>query len=343
MNNLEFAFDISPWEGYRRGLQMGDVISAARVLALVEGEQELEEALQDLETGAMVLDISDLPRPGGIGEAAVRLRREQELVSNGLHPEDLEQTDPLRLYLEEVAQTPAFGDEVQLAQRSGQGDAQAQQTLTNLGLSRVIQLAQEHVGYGVLLLDLIQEGSLGLWQAVCSYHGGDYAAHRDRWIRFYLARAVTMQAGANGVGQKMRRALEDYRQVDSRLLSDLGRNPTLEEIALELHMNVEEAATVRQMLAEAQQLARAQSPQEDAPEEQEQAVEDTALFQMRQRIGDLLSGLSEADAKLLSLRFGLEGGKPLTPEEVGAKLGLTASQVLEKEAAALAQLRQNKD
>ena len=343
MNNLEFAFDISPWEGYRRGLQMGDVVSAARVLALVEGEQELEEALQDLETGAMVLDISDLPKPGGIGEAAVRLRREQELVSNGLRPEDLEETDPLRLYLEEVAQTPAFGDEVQLAQRSGQGDARAQQALTNLGLSRVIQLAQEHVGYGVLLLDLIQEGSLGLWQAVCSYHGGDYAAHRDRWIRFYLARAVTMQAGANGVGQKMRRALEDYRQVDSRLLSDLGRNPTLEEIALELHMNVEEAATVRQMLAEAQQLARAQSPQEDAPEEQEQAVEDTALFQMRQRIGDLLSGLSEADAKLLSLRFGLEGGKPLTPEEVGAKLGLTASQVLEKEAAALAQLRQNKD
>lgn len=343
MNNLEFAFDISPWEGYRRGLQMGDVVSAARVLALVEGEQELEEALQDLETGAMVLDISDLPKPGGIGEAAVRLRREQELVSNGLRPEDLEETDPLRLYLEEVAQTPAFGDEVQLAQRSGQGDAQAQQALTNLGLSRVIQLAQEHVGYGVLLLDLIQEGSLGLWQAVCSYHGGDYAAHRDRWIRFYLARAVTMQAGANGVGQKMRRALEDYRQVDSRLLSDLGRNPTLEEIALELHMNVEEAATVRQMLAEAQQLARAQSPQEDEPEEQEQAVEDTALFQMRQRIGDLLSGLSEADAKLLSLRFGLDGGKPLTPEEVGAKLGLTVSQVLEKEAAALAQLRQNKD
>ncbi len=342
MNDLEFAFDISPWEGYRRGLQMGDVVSAARVLALAEGEQELEEALQDLETGAMVLDISDLPKPGGIGEAAVRLRREQELVSNGLRPEDLEETDPLRLYLEEVAQTPAFGDEVQLAQRSGQGDAQAQQALTNLGLSRVIQLAQEHVGYGVLLLDLIQEGSLGLWQAVCSYHGGDYAAHRDRWIRFYLARAVTMQAGANGVGQKMRRALEDYRQVDSRLLSDLGRNPTLEEIALELHMNVEEAATVRQMLAEAQQLARAQSPQEDEPEEAEQAVEDTALFQMRQRIGDLLSGLSEADAKLLSLRFGLDGGKPLTPEEAGAKLGLTASQVLEKEAAALAQLRQEK-
>lgn len=343
MNDLEFAFDLSPWEGYRRGLQMGDVVSAARVLALVEGEQELEDALQDLEIGAMVLDISDLPKPGGIGEAAVRLRREQELVSSGLRPEDLEETDPLRLYLEEVAQTPAFGDEVQLAQRSGQGDAQAQQALTNLGLSRVIQLAQEHVGYGVLLLDLIQEGSLGLWQAVCSYHGGDYAAHRDRWIRFYLARAVTMQAGANGVGQKMRRALEDYRQVDSRLLSDLGRNPTLEEIALELHMNVEEAATVRQMLAEAQQLARAQSPQEDEPEEAEQAVEDTALFQMRQRIGDLLSGLSEADAKLLSLRFGLEGGKPLTPEEVGAKLGLTASQVLEKEAAALAQLRQKKD
>lgn len=344
MHDLEFAFDISPWEGYRRGLQMGDVVSAARVLALAEGEQELEEALQDLETGAMVLDISDLPRPGGIGEAAVRLRREQALAAQGLRPEDLEQTDPLRLYLEEVAQTPAFGDEAQLARRSGQGDAQAQQALTNLGLSRVIQLAQEHVGYGVLLLDLIQEGSLGLWQAVSSYHGGAYEAHRDRWIRFYLSRAVTMQARANGVGQKMRQAMEDYRQVDERLLAELGRNPALEEIAMELHMSPEETAVVKKMLDDAQLLAKTRAPEEDETDkqEQDQAVEDTALFQMRQRIGDLLSGLSRQDASLLSLRFGLEGGKPLTPEETGRRLHLSASEVLEREAAALARLRQEK-
>ena len=214
--------------------------------------------------------------------------------------------------------------------------------LTNLGLSRVVQLAGEHTGYGVLLLDLIQEGSLGLWQAVCNYRRGDYASHRDRWIRFYLAKAVILQARQSGVGQKMRTALEDYRAVDERLLGELGRNPTLEEVAQQLHMRLEEAEAVRKMLDDARILARVKQPPVDAEEEQEaqqQSVEDTALFQMRQRISDLLSGLSEADQKLLTLRFGLEGGKPLSPQEAGSLLGLTAEEVVAKEAAALAKLR----
>ena len=214
--------------------------------------------------------------------------------------------------------------------------------LTNLGLSRVVELASEFTGFGVLLLDLIQEGSLGLWQAIRNYRRGDYAAHRDRWIRFYMAKAVTLQARQSGVGQKMRTALEDYRSVDERLLGELGRNPTLEEIALELHMSVEEADAVRKMLDDARILARAKKPPVDEEEEkeaEEQAVEDTAMFQMRQRILDLLSGLSEADQKLLTLRFGLEGAKPLSPEEAGRQLGLTAEEVVAREAAALAKLR----
>ena len=144
------------------------------------------------------------------------------------------------------------------------------------------------------------------------------------------------------MGQKMRSALEDYRAVDERLLSELGRNPTLEEIALELHMSPEEASAVRKMLDDARILARAKKPPVDEEEEkeaQEQAVEDTALFQMRQRISDLLSGLSEEDQKLLTLRFGLEGSKPLTPEEAGRRLGLTPEEVVAREAAALARLR----
>jgi len=208
-----------------------------------------------------------------------------------------------------------------------------------------VELAREYVGYGVLLLDLIQEGSLGLWQAICNYHRGDYASHRDRWIRFYLAKAVTLQARQGGVGQKMRTALEDYRAVDERLLGELGRNPTLEEIALELHMTVEEAETVRKMLEDARVLARAKKPaveEEEEAEAEEQAVENTALFQMRQRILDLLSALDEADQKLLTLRFGLEGGKPLSPEETGRQLDLTPEEVVAREAAALAKLRNTK-
>ena len=153
---------------------------------------------------------------------------------------------------------------------------------------------------------------------------------------------MTLQARSGGVGQKMRTALEDYRAVDERLLSDLGRNPTLEEIALELHMTPEAALTVKNMLENARLIASAKKPvqPEEEEQEEEQAVEDTALFQMRQRISDLLSGLDAEDAKLLNLRFGLEGGKPLTPEETGRRLGLTPQEVVAREGAALAKLRE---
>ncbi len=344
MNEFDFSFEQSPWETFLRTKGMGDVISAANLLTLLEGEEEqyFEDALADLETGCMVLDISDLPRPGAIGEAAVRLREEMQFVKSGMNPATLGENDPLGLYLEEIAGIPVCGDENLLAEKCAKGSTSAMEMLTNLGLSRVVQIASEHVGYGVLLLDLIQEGSLGLWQAVRNYRYGDYGKHRDRWIRFYMAKAVTLQARSGGVGQKMRGALEDYRAVDERLLSELGRNPTLEEIALELHMSAEEAETVRKMLEDARLLAQVRKPaelEEETKGEEDQAVEDTALFQMRQRISDLLSGLEKQDQKLLSLRFGLEGGKPLTPEETGRILGLTAAEVVAREGAALAELR----
>ena len=344
MNNLDFSFEQTPWEAFLMTKGMGDTVSAVTLLSLLEGEdeQQLEDALLDLETGCMNLDVTGLPKVGGTGEAAVRLRREMQLAKKGLRAADLEETDPLRLYLEEIAGTPACGDENLLAEQCAKGEEAAMVQLTNLGLSRVVELAAGFTGYGVLLLDLIQEGSLGLWQAIRNYHRGDYASHRDRWIRFYMAKAVTLQARQSGVGQKMRTAMEDYRAVDERLLGELGRNPTLEEIALELHMKVEEADAVRKMLEDARVLAKAKQPAVDEEEEkeaQEQAVEDTAMFQMRQRILDLLSGLNDADQKLLTLRFGLEGGLPLSPEEAGRQLGLTAEEVVAREAAALAKLR----
>lgn len=343
MNDLDFSFEQSPWEAFLMTKQMGDTISAANMLTMLEGEdeQQIEDALLDLETGCMNLDISGLPKAGGMGEAALRLRQEMQFVKKGMDPKELDPSDPLRLYLEEVAETPVCGDEQLLAEKCAKGSETAMLSLTNLGLSRVIELAAGYVGYGVLLLDLIQEGSLGLWQAIRNYRSGAYAPHRDRWIRFYMAKAVTLQARANGVGQKMRTALEDYKEVDERLLGELGRNPTLEEIALELHMSVDETSSVKKMLEDARLLAQAKKPAEpeEEKEEEEQAVEDTALFQMRQRILYLLSGVSEEDQKLLTLRFGLEGGKPMSPEDAGKRLGLTPDEVVAREAAALAKLR----
>jgi RNA polymerase primary sigma factor len=206
----------------------------------------------------------------------------------------------------------------------------------------VIEQAKAFAGKGVLMLDLIQEGSLGLWESVLRYEEGDFEHYSDWWIRQYMAKALVQQARSGGVGQKIRRAAEDYRSVDERLLTELGRNPTLEEIALELHMKVEEADAVRKMLDDARILAKVKTPAVDEEEEkeaEEQSVEDTALFQMRQRISDLLSSLSPEDQKLLTLRFGLEGGKPLSPEEAGRRLNMTAEEVVAAEAAALSKLR----
>ena len=163
---------------------------------------------------------------------------------------------------------------------------------------------------------------------------------RDWWIRQYMAREITLQARAGGVGQKMRQAAEDYRAVDERLLTELGRNPTVAEIAEGLHMTQEETLAVRDLLENMRIVQKAHAEPQQETEEDDQAVEDTAYYQSRQRVNDMLSGLNPEEAQLLTLRFGLEGGKPLTPEEAGRKLGLTPSEVVAKEAAALAKLRQ---
>ena len=339
----DFTFEQTPWEATRDTLRPGDSISAVRFLAMLEGEEEetLEDALQDLEDLHVTLDISDLPASFGSGDLALRLKREAKLVqTNGLLT-DLEETDPLRLYLEELAGVPACGDAQVLAMECAAGNERAREALVNVSLSRVVAIAEEQVGRGVLLLDLIQEGSQGLWQGILNYSEGDFEAHRDWWIRQYISKTIVLQARASGVGQKMRQAAEDYRAVDERLLTELGRNPTLEEIAQELHMTPEEARSVEKTLQSARVVNKAQEPEKEEDPDDERHVEDTAYFQSRQRIMEMLSGLSDREAQLLTLRFGLEGGLPLNPAEAGAKLGLTSEEVVAMEAAALAKLRQS--
>lgn len=343
MNELDFSFDNSPWELFLSGKREGDRISAAHFLTLLEQETEdaVEDAFAALDDRKLMLDVSDLPVKQYTGQAALRLRQEAEIAEKAMDVSGLNPTDPLRLYLEEIREMPRQTDEKALADRVAQGDQRAAEQLMHQGLHRVVEIVPEFVGYGVLMMDLLQEGGLALWQAI-QVPEGDYLTRRDRAIRAAMAKAVTLQARANGVGQKMRQALEDYRAVDERLLAELGRNATLEEIALELHMTPEDAETVRKVLEDARMLQQATAPKEEEASEEEQAVEDTAYFQMRQRISELLSVLTEEDAKLLTLRFGLEKGLPMSPEDTGKALGLTVDQVLQREAKALAMLREEK-
>lgn len=346
MMDLDLSFGDSPWEIWLSGKRPGDSLSAAQLLTFLEEETEegVEDAFAALQDRGLKLDVTTLPSREFIGQAALRLRQEEQMAKNGLDVRELNPTDPLRLYLEEIRGLSDEADEEALLLRAARGDGQAREKLTSLGLKRVAELATEFTGYGVLLMDLIQEGSMGLWQAISDFTGGDYAQERDEAIRQAMARAVTVQARESGVGRKMRQALEDYRAVDERLLSELGRNPTLEEIAAELHMTPEDAATVKRNLDDARLLERATAQPEEQPEEEEdRAVEDTAYFQTRQRITELLSVLPEEDAKLLSLRFGLDKELPMSPEETGRRLGLTPQEVVRREAAALARLRTEKE
>lgn len=337
--NLDITFE----DDYLADLPDGSAVKAEALLTALTGADEdaWEQTLTELEQRRIKLDISDLPVQDVEGEAALRLRREQELVKKGSLLTSLEETDPLRLYLEELAAIPAAGDVRVLAMELAEGHTEVAERLVNLQLHRVVELAMEHTGKGVLLLDLIQEGSLGLWQGILSYAGGDMEAYCDWWIRQYMAKAVLQQALSSGLGQKLRAGLRDYVDVDQRLLTELGRNPTEEEIAEAMHITPRDAAVYADMLRSAQSRRRVEEerePAESSPED-EQAVEDTAYFQSRQRIMELLSSLTEQEAKLISLRYGLEGGLPLTPEQVGAKLGMTAEEVVTMEANALSKLR----
>ena len=350
MIDLEFTFEESPLEQLLLSLEDGQIFSGAQLLTLSEGssEQDLEDAFACLEQRQILPDLSDLQVPATGPEAAERLRMEAKWVEQGLPLEGLEETDTLRLYMEELAGIPVCGEVSQIVQalfdrKSTGQDAQTLRTrLAELSLGRVVELAGQYTNKGVLLLDLIQEGSIGLWRAVetLDTQSVPFEQLRDWWIRFYISKVILLQAREAGVGQHLRQAMEDYRSVDEKLLTELGRNPEPEELAQALHLSVQETLRIAQMVEQTRMIHRAHAPEpEQLPQEEDQAVEDTAYFQMRQRISDLLSTLPAREATLLTLRYGLEGQLPMKPQQVAARMGMTAEEVVALEAAALAKLR----
>ena len=342
----DFVFEQAPWEAYLRSCKNGSVISGWNLISMLEDEEDdaVEDAFSILTVKKLQLDLSGLPQMSAGCNTAQRLQQEREYVTGGLKTALMEETDPLRLYLEEIAAAPACGDEKLLAEQLSSGDQRAAQRLTELGLSRVVEIAAEYAGQAVLLLDLIQEGNIGLWEAISGYRGGDYAAQRDEAIRSSVLKAIVLQARSNGISQKMKKALQDYRAADQHLLTKLGRNPGLEEIAQEMHISLEQAQTIEKTMADILLLQKAEklaAPKEETAED-ELPVEDTAYFQMRQRISEMLSVLDEQEARILTMRFGLEKGLPMSTEEVAKALGITTAAVTACETAALSKLRAEK-
>ncbi len=342
MINLEFTFEDGPLTTFVSQLQPGTAVQAQQLLALAD--QDSREALEDVLSGLLekkiTVDVSSLIVTGDA--AAKRLKLEENLAKQQDMTCGLEENDPLRLYLEELAGIPAAGDVQLLAQSYLEGDRQVAAMLTNLCLSRVVDISREMAGKGVLLLDLIQEGGLGLWESIESYTGGDFESHCDYYIRQYMAHSILLQAADSGLGSRLRQGMEDYRDVDQRLLSELGRNPTLEEIADCLHMSLSQVEMVESMVLSARLVADAhrQPEEKKTQEEDEQAVEDTAYFQSRQRIMEMLSALTPQEQELITLRYGLQSGKPLSSQQVAERLGISPEQAVALEGAALNKMRQ---
>ena len=335
----EFAFERADWELLVDSLQPGSTVSAIALLTALEKEEEyaVEEALDALANKGVTIDISALPLSYGSGELEKRLRMEENLAMQEQMIPALEETDPLRLYLEELAQIPAQGDKDILLQQYLQGDDTAAQKLVNLHLNMAVDIAKGYTGKGVLLLDLIQEAGLGLWQGILQYTDGDFDGHIRWWIYQSIARVILLQARQDDTLRSVRQGMEAYRKADQQLLVSLGRNATVEEIALEMGVTPEQALMIQDMLSNAAAMEKTKEP--EVSDEDDLAVEDTAYFQSRQKVAEMLSQLSQQEVQVLTLRFGLDGNAPATAEAVGVKLGMTPDAVVTMEAAALEKLR----
>ncbi len=347
MNEFVFEPIHSPLELAMNRLRRGDSLNAKRFLVLVESSEDssAEDAALELEQLGVILDVSDLPKITGNPETQARLELEQKLLQQGTLLKNLDGNDPLKLYLQEMGKFEPLADGSDLAAKAAAGDEKAMHELTNGYLSCVVECAKEFIGRGVLLMDLIQEGSLGLWQGILAYESGEFRPHAIWWIRQAMARAVTLQAQANGVGQNLSEQITRYQKTDKKLLTQLRRNPTELEIAQEMGIDLEETMALGKMLREIQSLAKLKHKEAEPEQTQEddQAVEDTAYYQQRQRIDDMMSGLTEQESELVRMRYGLDGQLPMTAAEVAKKLSMSIDDVVAVETAALGKMRQNGD
>ena len=328
---MELDWQEPGWQRAMAGIPDGAQIPVERFFAILGSvdEAEAHAAARALERRGIGLDVSRLPLCTR-GAAAQRLALEAELAKKNRLPEGLDPGDPLRLYWQELGEMPRL-DEAGAEACLERGDDPNRLTEGLLWL--VAQEAVAFAGQGVLLLDLMQEGAMGLMRAM--EFPAEQVVESARWhVRQAMARAVALQYLASGEADRLVASVRAYQQADRRLLNQLGRNPSPEELARELSKPVSEILELGKMLRDAAATARP-----DKAEDQEQGVEDSPYFQLRTQVEALLSQLEPVDRQLLKLRFGLDGGPAVTQAEAAQRLGLSLAEVERREAGAMGLLR----
>ena len=322
-------------------------------------DQQMEKVYQYLEAhGIDVLRISendaDVDSLLLLSDDDINLDDEEEVDMENLDlsvPEGISIEDPVRMYLKEIGKVPLLSaeEEIDLAQRMEQGDESAKKRLAEANLRLVVSIAKRYVGRGMLFLDLIQEGNLGLIKAVEKFDyrkGYKFSTYATWWIRQAITRAIADQARTIRIPVHMVETINKLIRVSRQLLQELGREPTPEEIAEEVHMSVER---VREILKISQEPVSLETPigeEEDShlgdfiQDDNVPVPADAAAFTMlKEQLEDVLSTLTDREQKVLRLRFGLDDGRARTLEEVGKEFNVTRERIRQIEAKALRKLR----
>ncbi len=266
-------------------------------------------------------------------------------------PEGVSIEDPVRMYLKEIGKVPLLSadEEIELALKMEDGDEEAKKKLAEANLRLVVSIAKRYVGRGMLFLDLIQEGNLGLIKAVEKFDyrkGFKFSTYATWWIRQAITRAIADQARTIRIPVHMVETINKLIRVSRQLLQELGREPTPEEIAAEMNMPVER---VREILKISQEPVSLETPigeEEDShlgdfiqDDNVPVPVDAAAYTLLREQLEEVLDTLTEREKKVLSLRFGLEDGRGRTLEEVGREFNVTRERIRQIEAKALRKLR----
>ncbi|HOQ00430.1 MAG TPA: RNA polymerase sigma factor RpoD [Acetivibrio clariflavus] len=266
-------------------------------------------------------------------------------------PEGISIDDPVRMYLKEIGKVPLLSadEEIELAKRMEKGDVEAKKRLAEANLRLVVSIAKRYVGRGMLFLDLIQEGNLGLIKAVEKFDyrkGYKFSTYATWWIRQAITRAIADQARTIRIPVHMVETINKLIRVSRQLLQELGKEPQPEEIAKEMNMPVEKVREIMKISQEPVSLETPIGEEEDShlgdfiPDDDAPAPSEAAAFTLlKEQLIDVLNTLTPREEKVLRLRFGLDDGRARTLEEVGKEFNVTRERIRQIEAKALRKLR----